>query len=86
MAWEREREILERNLEAMTALQREFIDAVLRVAEQYDMNPTELAIQVSQMSHSMFQPLHQLHAEQMQQRHMEMMRAQDQPEPPPKQR
>ena len=72
MAFENEKDALEKALEAQTALQREFIDALFRVAEKYDADPTQLAMQVSQMSHTMFQPLHLIHQERMMARHSEM--------------
>jgi hypothetical protein len=71
MAWEKEAEALERSVEMMAAVQKEFIAALLRVAEQYDADPTHLAMNVSNMMNSVFAPLH---AERMQQQHRALIR------------
>jgi hypothetical protein len=76
MAWEKEAEALERNAEVMTALQKEFIRALLRVAEEHDADPVQLAMNASNMMHGLFAPLHQMQAERMQRQHLEMMREQ----------
>ena len=64
MAWEDEAKALERHLEVTTALQREMIDALLRVAEKYNVDPVQLAMGAQNM-HGLFQPLFQLQQERM---------------------
>ena len=84
MAWEKEAEAHERNAEVLSALQKEFIRALLRVAEEYDADPVQLAMNASNTMHGLFAPLHQIQAERMQRQHIEAMRAQeDRKDPPP---
>lgn len=83
MAWEEEAQAIQRHLEIVGALQRELVNALFRVAEQYDMDPAELATVAGQGGmHALFQPLYNLRNERVMQRQQEMLRQQQQVKPP----
>jgi hypothetical protein len=62
---------LDKHLEVSAALQREFVDALLRVAEKYDYDPVELAMNAGNSMHTLFQPLSRI----QQQRYMQQQQA-----------
>lgn len=76
MAWEKETKAVERHLEVVSALQREFVRALFRVAEEYDQDPVELAQTAGNMTHSLLQPLFRIQQERMLRQQQEAMRQQ----------
>jgi hypothetical protein len=82
--WEDEAKALERHIEVISALQREFIGALLRVAEEYDYDPIELAQGAGNTMHTLFQPLFRIQQQRMMEQQQAMQaRQQDRPEPSP---
>jgi hypothetical protein len=83
VAWEDEAKALDRHLEVLGALQREFVHALLRVADEYDYDPVELAMSAGNSMHNLFQPLSRIQQQRYMEQHQAMQsHQQDPPETP----
>ena len=74
MAWEKEQEALRDHMKMQARLQEEFVAALFRVADEFDADPSQLAMSAQNTMHMLFQPLLQIHQQRVMQEHAEAHR------------